>query len=329
MKEKTEQNMDGFINRDISWIEFNSRVLDEAQDPGNPLLERLNFIAITGSNLDEFCMVRLAGVASQLSRGYHTLYKEYGYEPAILMKTLKERIRLLVERQSRLLREEILPEMEQSGIRIALSMDSLTPAQKSTAVRIMSKEIFPVLTPIGIDPSHPFPLIPNLGLEMLIRLTLPGRETEHFAILEVPGVIPRFIQLESTAGFLLYIPAEVLIRSQLGMLFPGASIRECSCFRITRDMDFSIDEEAIADLMSELQSALRKKTKRTVVRLEYASDMSETSRQWLLKQLSVTPESTLIQSVDTLLNLKSLFELSSIRSFSALRNPPCRPCRIR
>ena len=325
MKEKTEQNMDGFINRDISWIEFNSRVLDEAQDPGNPLLERLNFIAITGSNLDEFCMVRLAGVASQLSRGYHTLYKEYGYEPAILMKTLKERIRLLVERQSRLLREEILPEMEQSGIRIALSMDSLTPAQKSTAVRIMSKEIFPVLTPIGIDPSHPFPLIPNLGLEMLIRLTLPGRETEHFAILEVPGVIPRFIQLESTAGFLLYIPAEVLIRSQLGMLFPGASIRECSCFRITRDMDFSIDEEAIADLMSELQSALRKKTKRTVVRLEYASDMSETSRQWLLKQLSVTPESTLIQSVDTLLNLKSLFELSSIRSFSALRNPPLPP----
>ena len=322
-----ENNRDGFIHRDISWIEFNSRVLDEAQDPGNPLLERLNFIAIFSSNLDEFCMVRLAGVASQLSQRYHTIYKQYGYEPAKLMATLKERICLLVERQSRLLREEILPEMERSGILVAPSMENLTPGQKSTAVRIMSKEIFPVLTPIGIDPSHPFPLVPNLGLEMLIRLKIPGNSQERFAILEVPGVIPRFIQLESSPETLLYIPAEALIRNHLEMLFPGAEILECSCFRVTRDMDFSIDEEAIADLMSEIQSALRKKTKRSVVRLEYSSDMSETSCQWLLKQLSVNPESTLIQPVDTFLNLKNMFELSSISRFISLRNRELPPLK--
>ncbi len=313
--------IDQFINRDISWLEFNSRVLDEAADKGNPLLERLNFIAICSSNLDEFCMVRIAGISGQLDQNFHTIYKNYGYDPRALMAELENKIRLLVERQYRYLNRDILPALERNSIFIA-SWERLTPTQKSVATRIMTSEIFPVLTPIGVDQSHPFPLVPNLGLEMLIRLVPAKASSERFALLEVPPVIPRFIQLESSENGLVYIPAEELIRNHLDMLFSGAKIRECSFFRVTRDMDFSIDEESIADLMTELQIALRKKTKRSVVRLEIASGMSQKSRKWLLSKLKITPETAIVQNISGMLNLKSFFALASLQSFPPLRNPP-------
>lgn len=316
--------IDQFINRDISWLEFNSRVLDEAADKGNPLLERLNFIAICSSNLDEFCMVRIAGISGQLDQNFHTIYKNYGYDPRALMAELENKIRLLVERQYRYLNRDILPALERNSIFIA-SWERLTPTQKSVATRIMTSEIFPVLTPIGVDQSHPFPLVPNLGLEMLIRLVPAKASSERFALLEVPPVIPRFIQLESSENGLVYIPAEELIRNHLDMLFSGAKIRECSFFRVTRDMDFSIDEESIADLMTELQIALRKKTKRSVVRLEIASGMSQKSRKWLLSKLKITTETAIVQNISGMLNLKSFFALASLQSFPPLRNPPLPP----
>ncbi len=327
MKEKLsamKNTADQFINRDVSWMEFNSRVLDEAADPGNPLLERLNFIAIFSSNLDEFCMVRLAGISSQLAHGFHTIYKDCGYDPRILMAGLKRKIRMQVERQYRYLNEDILPEMKRNSIVIA-AWDQLTSTQKNTALKIMTSEIFPVLTPIGIDQSHPFPLVPNLGLEMLIRLIPEKSRTEKFALLEVPNVIPRFIQLESSAQGVVFIPAEELIRNHLNMLFSGAKIKECSYFRVTRDMDFSIDEESIADLLTELQIALRKKTKRNVVRLELSADMTQKSRKWLLGKLNISSENALIQPIPGLLNLKSMFALASLQSFPALRNEPLPP----
>lgn len=310
---------DQFINRDISWLEFNTRVLDEAADKGNPLLERLNFIAIFSSNLDEFCMVRFAGIAGQLSRGFHKIYKNYGYDPQLLFEEMQHKIHQQVERQCRYLNKEILPELEQRMIRIS-SWNDLTSSQKSTAQRIMISEIFPVLTPIGIDQSHPFPLVPNLGLEMLIRLIPDKSRTERFAVLEVPTVIPRFIQLESSEKGIVFIAAEELIRNHLDILFSGAEIRECSLFRVTRDMDLAIDEESIADLLTELQLALKKKTKRNVVRLEYSADMSVKSRKWLLSHLGLDRSSTLIQPIHGLLNLKSMFELASLKIFPALRH---------
>ncbi len=316
--------IDQFINRDISWLEFNSRVLDEAADKGNPLLERLNFIAIFSSNLDEFCMVRVAGISGQLDKSFHTIYKNYGYEPRALMAELEHKIRLLVGRQYRYLNYEILPELERNSIFIT-SWERLTPSQKNVATRIMTSEIFPVLTPIGVDQSHPFPLVPNLGLEMLIRLVPAKASSERFALLEVPPVIPRFIQLESSENGLFYIPAEELIRNHLDMLFSGAKIRECAFFRVTRDMDFSIDEESIADLMAELQIALRKKTKRNVVRLEIAAGMSPKSRKWLLSKLKITPGTALVRNISGMLSLKSMFALASLQSFPALRNPPLPP----
>lgn len=320
MKKREDQ----FINRDVSWMEFNSRVLDEADDSANPLLERLNFISIVSSNLDEFCMVRLAGVAAKIPHVFHTIYKTYGYDPSILMSGLKSKIRMQVARQYRLLNNVILPEMRKNSIIIA-SWDELTPAQKKSAARIMRTEIFPVLTPIGVDQSHPFPLLPNLALELLIRLIPADAKTEKYALMEVPNVIPRFIQLKSSRKGLLCIPAEELIRNHLDMFFNGAVVRECSCFRITRDMDLSIDEGTAADLMTELQIALHKTTKRSVVRLEHASDMSDRACKWLLGKLNISHKNALIQPVHGLLNLKSMSELVSLQNFPALRNIPLPP----
>ena len=313
-----------FINRDISWMQFNSRVLDEAADPGNPLLERLNFISIVSSNLDEFCMVRLAGIAGQLAHGYRTVHKRHGYDPARLIAELKRLIHRQVERQSRLFNETLLPELERNSIVIA-RMDDLTAAQKKNAARIMSSEIYPVLTPIGIDPDQPFPLVPNLGLELLIRLVSANSHAEKYALLEVPSVIPRFIRLESSAAEAVFVPAEDLIRSHLDLLFAGAVIRECAAFRITRDMDFSLDADSVADLLTELQLVFRTEPERKAVRLEIASEMSVKARKWLMSNLNLTPETALIQPVRGLLNLKAVSELASLRQFPELRNPPLPP----
>ena len=317
-----------FINRDISWIEFNARVLDEAADPGNPLLERLNFISIVSRNLDEFCMVRLAGVVSQIANGYKTVYKDYGYEPGELLSELKRKILLQTGHQYRCLNEEILPELQRNSIFI-VSWNELTASQKNTAVKIMNSEIYPVLTPVGIDPAYPFPLVSNLALEMLIRLVPEKSKTEKYALLEVPAVIPRFIQLENSADRLVFIPAEELIRNHLNLLFAGAEIRECSCFRVTRDMDFSLDEESIADLLSELQVALRKKTQRDAVRLEYAAEMSPKARNWLIRQLKINSEQALIQPIHGLMNLRAMSALASLQHSPELRNPPLPPLPAR
>ena len=243
-----EQEKERYINRDISWLEFNARVLGEAADRENALLERLKFIAIFSSNLDEFYMVRMAGVTQQLELGYKHVYGDSGYVPAELMKQLDARIRSLVTRQYRYLYREILPELRKNGISL-LTWDTI-PRQKCDELRKMFISTYlPVLTPIGIDSSHPFPIVPNLGLELLVRLTKEDDPRERFAVLEVPSIMPRFIEVDAFEHKASFITSEELIANNLDLLFNKCSILECSAFRITRDMDFSIDEESIAELM--------------------------------------------------------------------------------
>lgn len=316
MTRKTEIQ-EKFINRDISWLEFNSRVLDEAADKGNPLLERLKFIAIFSNNLDEFFMVRIAAIAQQRGTQFQKIYKDYGYDPEELILRLDRRVRVLVEKQYRHLNGEILPELEKEGIHL-ITWDRLTPSQKNTAMKIMSSELCPVLTPIGVDQSHPFPLVPNLGLEMLIRLKKEGDADERFALLEVPSVMPRFIQLENSPHGVFYISAEEIIANNLDMLFSGCKILERSMFRVTRDMDFSIDEDSISDLLSEMQIALQKKTKRAPVRVEVSAGMSRKSKAWLTDKLKANPDS--FYSINGIISLKAMFTLSSLHGFPHLVN---------
>ena len=318
----TAADKEQYINRDISWLEFNARVLGEAADKGNPLLERLKFIAIFSSNLDEFYMVRVAGVSQQLGEPFKHVYGESGYVPAVLMKQLDTRIRQLVERQYRSLYKEILPELARNGIRLAAWSE--LPQEKRDALRKrFIASYLPILTPIGIDSSHPFPQVPNLGLELLVRLKRENDDREHFAVLEVPALIPRFIEVEVYGRRATFITSEELIANNLDLLFNKCTILECSAFRITRDMDFSIDEESIADLLTEMQIALQKKAQRKVVRLEISSLMSRKSREWLSGMLKTPRE--YVFSISGMLNLKDLFRLSGLKNFPELADKPLPP----
>ena len=293
------------LNRELSWLEFNARVLDEAADRANPPLERLKFISIFSSNLDEFYMVRVAGIN-------HSFYKQEdhsGLEHRDLLQRINTRAKALVSRQYKLFYKEILPELESEGIRLK-GWHDLSSTQKENLRKFFISDILPVLTPIGIDPSHPFPLLPNLGLEMLIRLRRSGEKQDRYAVMEIPQGLSRFIEVENSGTKYTFLTLDELISGNIDLLFNGCDIVECSEFRITRDMDFSIDEETVADLLSEMRDALQRNAKRPVIRLEIASNMSSSSRKWLYGKLEL-PEDH-IYSIKGLMNLKSCFEITSL-----------------
>ncbi|MBR2365335.1 MAG: polyphosphate kinase 1 [Lentisphaeria bacterium] len=320
-----------YIDRDLSWLEFNRRVLDEAEDPATPVLEKLKFTAIFSSNLDEFIMVRMAGLAGKLPEsGEQTTAVWENSSSGKLFRKITDLIRQQTVRQSRILNEKILPELALHSIRIS-NWENLTPSQKTAATTIMAQRIYPVLTPIGVDQSHPFPLVPNLGLEMLIRLEQKekGVLTEKFAVLEVPPVIPRFIQVENSSAGMVFIAAEELIKNHLEMLFVSCTVKECSLFRVTRDMDLAFDEERMGgDLLSGIQTVLRKTTRRNVIRLELSSGISGGSFAFLLEHLKLKDDKRcMIRKVDGMLNLKGLFELASIKGHPDLKDPEQPPLR--
>ncbi len=296
-----------FINRDISWLSFNSRVLDEACDKGNPLLERLKFLAIFSSNLDEFFMVRMAGLFRQPQTAVRKLYKEFSYVPGQLMGDLESRIRSLLRAQYKCFNSVLLPELEKAGILIA-GWNDLNKAEKAEASDIFRHEIFHALTPVGIDPVQEFPTLPNLGLELLVRLEKPGDSRKYYAVLEVPQVIPRFVPLTpDSRGRQKFVLAEELIAHNLDTLFNGWKIKDSTVFRITRDMEFSLDEESVDDLLTRMQIALQKKTKRVVVRLEIEAGAGADVRRFLRTRLNTRPHQE--YSIRGPLNLKALFEL--------------------
>ena len=293
------------LNRELSLLEFNARVLDEAADSGNPPLERLKFLSIFSSNLDEFYMVRVAGIT-------RPSYKKEDHSESKteeLLQRISLRAKALVNRQYKLFHSEIRPALEAGGI-IFKNWEMLSALQKENLRKIFISDILPVLTPIGIDRSHPFPLLPNLGLELLIRLRKPNEKQDRYAVMEVPQVLPRFIEVENNGSKCSFLPLDELITGNIDLLFNGCKIVECSAFRITRDMDFSIDEETVADLLTEMRDALQRNAKRPVIRLEIASSMTPSSRKWLYEKLAVPKEN--VYSIHGLMNLKSCFQIAAL-----------------
>ncbi|MBO4490094.1 MAG: polyphosphate kinase 1 [Lentisphaeria bacterium] len=319
-----KKNPERFINRDVSWVSFNSRVLMEARDPGTPLLERLKFISIVSSNLDEFFMVRIAGIARQDPDTPQHGHDSCAYLPGQLLARLDRDIRHLTTRQYGTLNKTILPELRRHGIAL-LSWEELTPSMREQASSLFRHEILPVLTPVAVDPSHPFPQVPNLALELLIRLRRNG--TERFAVLEVPALIPRFLRLEpppgSENGTEYFVAAEEVVAENLSELFLGCEIRECSPFRVTRDMDLSIDGESVADLLTEMELELQKTTRRTIVRLETASGMSAASRRWLIRQLGISGKQVFV--IPGYLNLKNMMQIAALPGHPELKDVPMPP----
>ena len=275
-----------YINRELSWLAFNERVLAEAADVTNPLFERLNFMAITASNLDEFFMVRVAGLKDQQKLVYTRPDNKTRMSPAQQLFEISKRVHEDVVRAYQILNKSIFPALVKNGI-VFLSPSEMSSEYREFVSDYYRHHIFPVLTPLGIDASHPFPMLANRSLNLAVLLE-PDEDDDQeilFAVVQVPSVLPRFIELPRVDGKVAYVLLEDVIREYLEMLFPGNRVLEAAPFRITRNADITVDEESAEDLLEEIEKELKKRKRGAAVRLEVADTMSgtlvETLREWV------------------------------------------------
>jgi len=297
-----------FLNRELSWIEFNRRVLEEALDRGLPLLERLKFLAIFSTNLDEFFMIRVSGLLGQIADDPDVLSPD-GLTSTAQIHLISERLRPMLQSQSRCLMEEILPGLERAGIRIVSHAD-LNNEQRGALRLYFDERVFPVLTPLTVDTSHPFPYISNISLNLGVLLLPDAAEAEaqpRFARVKIPQNVPRLVQVGPESMYLLL---EDLVSAHIGALFPSRRILECQPFRITRDADIEIEEDEADDLLRTVQQQLRQRRFGVGVRLEVAEHMSSTMADLLAQSLDLTRES--VYSVAGPLNIPDLMTLHKL-----------------
>ena len=261
-----------FINREMSWLEFNQRVLDEALDARNPLLERVKFFCIFSSNLDEFFEVRVAGIKQQMESEAVERSLD-GLTATETFRTITRRIRLMVEEQYACWRKDLRPALTAHGIRF-LEMEELNEADLAWAEAYYHAEVRPVLTPLAIDPAHPFPQLLNKSLNMMVQveMALSGQPLRHLAVVQVPRGLPRLVLLPRENSAQDYIFLGPLIGHFLADLFPGTTILGYWHFRITRNSELYIDEEEIANLLKAVENELHKRRRGDAVRLEVDSD---------------------------------------------------------
>src|SRR5262245_8530283 len=284
-EEGLERNESRFLNRELSWIEFNRRVLEEALDQGAPLLERLKFLAIFSTNLDEFFMIRVSGLRDQIQAEPDMLSPD-GLTAGAQLQRISEQLRPMLQLQSRCLLDDILPGLEQVGIRI-VSYADLDVQQHAALRTFFDERIFPVLTPLTVDPSHPFPYISNISLNLGVLLLPCTGETDgepRFARVKIPQNVPRLVQLGSDR---MYVLLEDLISAHIGSLFPRRRVLECQPFRITRDADIEIEEDEADDLLRTVEQQLRERRFGLGVRLEVAGQMSPQMVDLLAKSLDL------------------------------------------
>ena len=306
-----------FTNRELSWLQFNERVLELAEDESTPLLERVKFLAIYASNLDEFFMVRVAGLYDQVDAGIDARGPD-GLAPGETTERILERTRELGQRQSRQWEEHVRPALVEHGVRVIDCAEC--DAEELEAIdRQFVEQIFPVLTPLAVGPGRPFPYISNLSLSLAVWLRDPVSEQEIFARVKVPKeVLPRFVPI----GRDLFVPLESVIARHLDQLFPGMKILRHDFFRVTRDADFTVSDEA-DDLLRAVEDELRRRRFGEVVRLETSSSMDPDMREYLVQQLAID-ESQVID-IEGLLDLDDLWSLYGEVGHRELRDPPWKP----
>lgn len=294
-----------FFNRELSWLEFNRRVLAEAEDPAVPLLERLKFLAIFGGNLDEFFMKRVGGLKLQQQSRPLGLSPD-GRTPAQQLAEIGAWVRPWQRRQRALLLEELLPELARQGVEL-IGVRDLSGTERTWLERFFAHNVFPILTPLGLDTSHPFPFISNLSLSLAVALRSPASAEVRFARLKVPPSLPRWIQLPDSWRF---VPLERVIAEFLGRLFPGMELLESYPFRVTRAADVAKHEEPAEDLLESVQEDLRARRFASVVRLEVVPEMPEWMRALLADELAVSAED--IYEVRPPLAARDLFQIASL-----------------
>jgi polyphosphate kinase len=305
-----------YVNRELSWLDFNDRVLQLAEDESLPLIERLKFLAIFVTNLDEFFMVRVAGVHDQVDARIDARGPD-GLPPTEVLESIAERVRQLDRRHSRQFSEVIRPALAEGGIRIVTCEESGAPA--SVIERHFREQIFPVLTPLAVGPGRPFPYISNLSLSLIVRLHDPDLDHDAFARVKVPKeVLPRFVEISKDT----FIPLENIIATNLSALFPGMQIISYDLFRVSRDADFEVSDEA-DDLLQAVEDELRRRRFGEVVRLEVGSSMDPGLRTRLIEWLRV--DEVQVYDVDGLLDMGDLWQIASVKGHADLRQPGWTP----
>lgn len=307
-----------YNNRELSWLDFNYRVLDEAFRKDNPILERVKFLAISASNLDEFFMVRVAGIMEQINSNYKKKDPS-GLSPKQQLAQINEKTRDFLNKQYQCLKKSIKPTLNQKNIAF-LEIKDLNSEQKRYVDTYFNKIIFPVLTPLAVDQSRPFPLLANKSLNLAVRLSKDG-ET-NFALVQVPSILPRFLELPSADDKKYFILIENIIIEKLPQLFELHRIKACCQFRITRNSDLDIDEEA-ADLLVEIQRSIKKRKRGEPVRLELLKSCDQKTRDFLVKMLSIKEED--IYELSGPLDLTFLMKFSQIKGFDKFRFDPIVP----
>jgi polyphosphate kinase len=310
---------DLYYNRELSWVDFNDRVLQLAEDPGTPLLERLKFTAIYESNLDEFFMIRVAGVHDQVDAGLSERGAD-GRTPAEVLAAIRDRVAGLGERHRRCLREELLPALERHGIRI-VGCAEVGEDERAALHERFERQIFPVLTPLAVGLGRPFPYISNLSLSLAVLVRDPQTGQRTFARVKVPKeMLDRFVPVGGEGHTL--VPLEDVIAANLDALFPGMEIQAYGFFRVTRDADFEISDEA-DDLLQAVEAEVRRRRFGEVVRLEVAAGMDDELRARVVEALNV--EERQVYEVDGLLDAGDLWQIVRLPGFSDLRDARWEP----
>ncbi|HEV8356732.1 MAG TPA: polyphosphate kinase 1 [Gemmatimonadales bacterium] len=309
-----------YINRELSWLEFNRRVLHEARDPRTPLLERVKFLSIFASNLDEFFQVRVAGLRQQVAAHLSELTSD-GMSPDDQLRAIAPVVRELVREHGACLTQEVMPALAERGIELIGTQAQLSGEDAAWLDHYFTANVFPVLTPLAVDPAHPFPYISNLSLSLAVILRGDSGE-ERFARVKVPKILPRWVPLPGTHR---YAPLDLVIATHLEALFPGVEILGSYPFRITRNTDLEIDPDEADDLLALIQEEVRNRRFAEVVRLEVHAGMPESLRQLLLAELNADQETDGLPLVpEDVYAVEGLLDATDLMAIAGLEIPDLR-----
>ena len=324
MKKARKREPELFLNRELSWLEFNGRVLEEACDPTNPPLERLKFACIVASNLDEFFMVRVAALKNALAEG-DTAPDVAGLTPAQQLARISERAHAMVEQLYAALTGEILPPLAERGLRLVRPGDLEAPARAALA-RYFKDEVLPALTPLAIDASRPFPMLASLSLNLAVLIgPAEGEDEPRLAVVQVPGRLPRLVRPPGTEG-MVHVLLEDVIWADLQSLFPGQEIRDVAAFRIARDSELDFDDEGGRDFLQVIEEELKNRRRSEIVRLEVQDGVSEVLLELLVSRLGVGEVD--VYPIRGPVDIRPLMPLVDLPLLEDLRDPPLKPVPV-
>src|SRR5919107_941538 len=324
-KNLPEFSQEHYLNRELSWLEFNGRVLEEAADSTNPALERIKFLSIVSSNLDEFFEIRVAGLQEQLYAGLEPQdFPADGLAPTEQLASIDQRVHRLVGDQYRLLHQELIGELQRSGIEW-VTLSGLSPSERRYVDSLFTTSVYPVLTPLAIDPGHPFPHVHNksLNIALLVERQHANQLQELFAVVQVPAVLDRIVTLPGEADRVRFVLLEDVIAAHLGTLFGGFRVLRHTVFRVTRNTDLTIDEDDAEDLLQTIEENLRQRMRGDAVRLEISDSADERFVQLLVSALDLHARD--VYRVTGPVDLTGFMALNRLDGFRNLKDEPLVP----